>query len=39
MGNVFANGSHKLDRERGANVTDLKGRVNTALYPAPSATL
>ncbi len=37
MGNVFANGSHKLDRERGANVTDLKGRVNTALYPAPSS--
>jgi hypothetical protein len=38
MGNAIANGS-RIDRERGANVTDLKGRVNTALYPVPSSDL
>ena len=40
MGNGPARGlSNKIDTERGANVTDLKGRVNTALYPVPSSDL
>jgi hypothetical protein len=38
MGNVIARGS-RVDTERGANVTDLKGRVNTAQYPEPSSDL
>lgn len=38
MGNGFASGN-RIDRERGANVTDLKGRVNAALYPCPSSDL
>jgi hypothetical protein len=40
MGNGTATGSHfKIDTERGANVTDLKGRVNMAQYPVPSSDL
>ncbi len=39
LGNVFANGSGKVDVERGANVVDLKGRVNAAQYPVPSSDL
>jgi hypothetical protein len=38
MGNGFAGGgAHKIDTERGANVTDLKGRVNVANYPAATS--
>jgi hypothetical protein len=38
LGNGTAGGSpYKIDTERGANVTDLKGRVNMALYPAPTS--
>ena len=38
LGNGTAAGSaHKIDTERGVNVTDLKGRVNPALYPAPGS--
>ena len=38
MGNVTAKGfrhPERLDKEAGANVTDLKGRVNTAPYLSP----
>ena len=40
MGNVFAEDRdhpEELDREKGANVTDLKGRIDTANYLAPSS--
>lgn len=40
LGNGFAKGrANKIDSEHGANVTDLKGRVNTALYPVPTSDL
>ena len=40
MGNGSAKGrAYKIDSEHGANVTDLKGRVNMALYPVPSSDL
>jgi hypothetical protein len=40
LGNGIAKGhANTIDTERGANVLDLKGRVNTALYPAPSSDL
>jgi hypothetical protein len=40
MGNVFAEDRdhpEKLDREKGANVTDLKGRIDTGNYLANSS--
>jgi hypothetical protein len=38
MGNEIAKGrTTTVDREHGANVTDLKGRVNVAQYPSPSS--
>lgn len=40
MGNVFAEDRdhpEDLDREKGANVTDLKGRIDIANYLAPSS--
>jgi hypothetical protein len=40
LGNGVARGrNHEIDPERGANVTDLKGRVNAAQYPAASSDL
>jgi len=40
LGNGVAKGhANKIDTEHGANVTDLKGRLNTALYPVPSSDL
>jgi hypothetical protein len=40
LGNGFARGrANEIDPERGSNVTDLKGRVNAALYPAASSDL
>jgi hypothetical protein len=40
LGNGIARGrNNEIDAARGANVTDLKGRVNTAPYPAPSSDL
>jgi hypothetical protein len=40
LGNAIAGGGPRgIDRERGANVTDLKGRVNTSQYPVPSSDL
>ena len=42
MGNVFAeNREHpeEIDRESGANVTDLKGRIDTGMYLAPTSDL
>jgi hypothetical protein len=40
MGNVFVEDRDhpdELDREKGANVTDLKGRIDTGNYLAPSS--
>ncbi|MGD1068985.1 MAG: hypothetical protein ABSB15_02510 [Bryobacteraceae bacterium] len=38
LGNGTAKGSsYKIDTERGANVIDLKGRVDTAQYPEPTS--
>jgi hypothetical protein len=40
MGNIFAEDRDhpdELDREKGANVTDLKGRIDTGNYLAPSS--
>jgi hypothetical protein len=40
MGNVFAEDRDHpddLDRESGANVTDLKGRIDPGMYAAPSS--
>ena len=39
LGNSIAGGNHKIDSERGANLTDLKKFFNTALYPVPSSDL
>ena len=42
MGNVFAeNREHpeEIDRESGANVIDLKGRIDTGMYLAPGSDL
>jgi hypothetical protein len=42
MGNVFAEDRDhpdELDREKGANVTDLKGRIDTGNYLAPTSDL
>lgn len=38
LGNGIARGrASEIDSERGANVTDLKGRINPALYPSPGS--
>ncbi len=40
LGNEIAKGSaHKIDVERGANVTDLKGRLDLSPYPVQSSDL
>ncbi len=40
LGNGIAKGGkYEIDTGRGANVTDLKGRVNTAPYPTPHSDL
>jgi len=38
LGNGFAHGAdHRIDTEHGANLTNLKGRVDMALYPQPTS--
>ena len=40
LGNGIARGGkYQIDTEHGANVTDLKGRVNTSQYPTPDSDL
>src|SRR6185503_19267601 len=40
LGNGIAKGrKHEIDTGHGVNVTDLKGRVNTAQYPTPHSDL